>query len=228
MDKRMLKREFSSFGIQIDDDQADKFILFYDELVEWNKKFNLTRIVDDMDVIQKHFLDSLIARDIIGQNCADIGSGSGFPAIPLLILDNKIKYLMIDSSNKRVKFLNHIIQLLNLNATAIHARAEDLGKDSKYRERFDSVTSRAVAPLNIIAEHSSGLVKVGGSIIMYKGPGALDEIKDNKLFYKLSLGDPQIKSYSYEWGERKLIINKKINKLNVKLPRARAIIEKSL
>ncbi|MEG2014490.1 MAG: 16S rRNA (guanine(527)-N(7))-methyltransferase RsmG, partial [Clostridia bacterium] len=151
------------------DAQLMKLDAFYDLLIEWNKKFNLTTICERAEVDEKHFLDSLIGVDFFAQNSTvcDVGAGAGFPSIPLAIVRKDLNFTLIDSLNKRVGFLQCVIDTLQLsNVTAIHARAEDFATSN--REKFDVVCARAVAPLNILLEYTAPLCKVGGKIVLYK------------------------------------------------------------
>lgn len=154
-----------------------KFQTYFDLVVETNKVMNLTAITDEKDFETKHFLDSLLPwREFVGaKKVADIGSGAGFPAIPLAIVMSDVNFTLVDSLNKRVNFLNGVIEKLGLkNCVAVHSRAEDFAKDN--REKFDVVTARAVAALNILLEYTAPLCKVGGKVIAYKGSGAEEEI----------------------------------------------------
>ncbi|MBR2967736.1 MAG: 16S rRNA (guanine(527)-N(7))-methyltransferase RsmG [Clostridia bacterium] len=160
-------------------DIKQKFDLYYDLLVSWNEKFNLTSVTDREKVELLHFKDSILASDIIPNNSAvlDIGSGAGFPAIPLKIVRNDIDVTMVDSVNKKVTFLNEVISSLKLSGIkAIHKRIEDLNKEEKY----DVVTSRAVAPLNVLVEYCLPFVKIGGFMIAYKSTQISEELDNAK------------------------------------------------
>lgn len=160
-------------------DIKQKFDLYYDLLVSWNEKFNLTSVTDREKVELLHFKDSILASDIIPNNSAvlDIGSGAGFPAIPLKIVRNDIDVTMVDSVNKKVTFLNEVISSLKLSGIkAIHKRIEDLNKEEKY----DVVTSRAVAPLNVLVEYCLPFVKIGGFMLAYKSTQISEELDNAK------------------------------------------------
>lgn len=178
MDKReFLKQAFSSYNINLNETQIDKFLQFYDFLIEENQKFNLTAITDFEEVVYKHFIDSVLPHKNFKQNSlvVDVGSGAGFPAIPLKILRDDLKIVMVDSLNKRVNFLNQVITLLSLkNISAIHARVEDFAKSNF--EKFDYALSRAVAQTPTLSEYLLPLVKVGGYAVMYKSQKLEEEL----------------------------------------------------
>lgn len=148
--KKKMNELLSEINIEINENKIDMFYLYMQELLEWNKKINLTAIEDENEIILKHFIDSLTVQKYIknAQNIIDIGTGAGFPGIPLAIVNEKSNIVLLDSLNKRINFLNNVIQKLELsNVKAIHGRAEDLAKIVQHREKYDIVISRAVAPL---------------------------------------------------------------------------------
>ncbi len=169
-------------GIVLTQKQLQQFELYYKTLIEWNEKMNLTAITKKEDVYLKHFYDSLtISFDysLNNQSLCDIGAGAGFPSIPLKIVFPELKVTIVDSLTKRITFLNHLFQVLELeNVRAISARAEDYAKD--HRESFDIVTARAVARLNILDELCLPLVRVGGDFITLKGLKAQEELQEAK------------------------------------------------
>lgn len=165
----------------LDEEQIQKFYKYMELLLEWNKKINLTAIVEPRDVILKHFVDSLTICKELQKNktLADIGTGAGFPGIPVKILRPDLDITLIDSLNKRVNFLTMVIEALKLEKIiALHGRIEDFGKNKKYRERFDYVTSRAVANLSTLSEYMIPLVKIGGKCICMKGSNIDEELKN--------------------------------------------------
>lgn len=169
--------------IELSEHQIEQFYIYMKLLTEWNEKINLTAIIEPKEIILKHFIDSLTISSQIQQSrtIADIGSGAGFPGIPLKIVNPEKELLLIDSLSKRVNFLNEVIKKCNINGiTAIHARVEEIGHNSKYRGQFDVTTSRAVAKLNVLLEYMMPLVKLGGKCICLKGPNIDDEIKESK------------------------------------------------
>ena len=165
----------------LDEEQIQKFYKYMELLLEWNEKINLTAIVDPRDVILKHFVDSLTICKELQKNktLADIGTGAGFPGIPVKILRPDLDITLIDSLNKRVNFLTMVIEALKLEKiVALHGRIEDFGKNKKYREKFDYVTSRAVANLSTLSEYMIPLIKIGGKCICMKGSNIDEELKN--------------------------------------------------
>ncbi len=173
----LLKNTFKKYGIELTDKQASQFVSYYKFLVEENKKFNLTSITDEDGVCFKHFLDSVLPEKEIPQNAKviDVGTGAGFPGIPLKILRPDIEITLLDSLQKRVNFLKQLVEILGLEkVTCVHDRAEDYCKKS--REKFDIALSRAVAQIPTLAEYLLPFVKIGGKVIMYKAQKADEEI----------------------------------------------------
>lgn len=161
---------------------SSDFELYYNLLIEENAKFNLTAITQRDEVYLKHFIDSAVGAYFISKgSLIDVGSGGGFPAIPLKIINKDIELTMLEATNKKCEFLKVVADKLNLsNVTVINGRAEELGQDNKYREKFDYCTSRAVARLNILAEYCLPFVKVGGKFIVYKALLTDEEILEAK------------------------------------------------
>ena len=178
--KAMLERAAAA-GIPLNLEQAEKFETYHRMLVEANTRFNLTRVPDDeAEAIDRNYLDC-IAPLAVGLPAAralliDVGSGAGFPGIPLAICLPETKIVLLDALGKRVEFLQSVIEALHLNAQAVHLRAEDGARKSEYREAFDLATARAVAPLNLLCEYLLPFVKVGGQMLALKGPGLTEEI----------------------------------------------------
>ena len=178
-----------SLDIELSDNQKQQFVQYYELLIEWNKVMNLTAITDLEDVIQKHFIDSLtIVKAICPKNktIIDVGTGAGFPGIPIKIAFPETKIVLLDSLNKRINFLNEVIHRLNLKEIrTIHGRAEDYGKNPKYRGQFDLCVSRAVANLSSLSEYCIPFVKQDGCFISYKSGKASDEMNSAKNAIKL-------------------------------------------
>lgn len=218
-----LVSKLNSYGFSLSDNQIDQFQRYYELLLEWNEKINLTAITEQSEVIEKHFLDSILPSSAFenASKVIDIGSGAGFPGIPLKIIRPDLDITLLDSLNKRINFLNIVIDELKLeNIRAIHGRSEDIAKMPIYREKFDIVTARAVAKLNILAEYSIPFIKVNGKFIAYKGSDADIELSDctnamSKLYFK----HMDTLSYNLESGNRNIQIFRKYNNTPSMYPR---------
>lgn len=172
----------AEMGIPVSPEQAEAFVRYHSLLTEANRSMNLTRVPEDpTEAIDRNYLDSIALLSVPGissaKRLADVGSGAGFPGIPLSILMPETGITLLDALDKRVSFLNGVIETLSLNAEALHMRAEEAGHRSELRERFDLVTSRAVAPLNILSELCLPLVRTGGIMAAWKGPAWEEELK---------------------------------------------------
>ena len=179
----IFEKKLSELGITLSDVQKKQFNLYYELLVEWNKVMNLTGITEYEEVNEKHFVDSLSIVKAIDLNkvnsVIDIGTGAGFPGIPLKIAFPHLEVVLLDSLNKRIKFLDNVIDKLSLsNIKTIHGRAEDFAKQMEYREKFDLCVSRAVANLATLSEYCVPYIKIDGKFIPYKS-GEIDEELDN-------------------------------------------------
>ena len=189
----------------------EQLLKYYSLLIKANEKINLTRITAPLDVVQKHFLDSLLAGPYIGEGaaCIDIGTGAGFPGIPLLIARPDIRLTLLESQAKRAGFLKEVVDTLSLRATILNFRAEEAARMPSHREQYDFALSRAVAKLNTLLELTLPFVKVFGCAICYKGQAVKEEAAlaakaCEKLFCTLA-----IKEMSLEYGERSLVFAKK-------------------
>ena len=215
----------NKINIVLNQNQINQFYDYMNLLIDWNEKINLTAITEPDDVIVKHFIDSLtIAEDIVeNSRLIDIGTGAGFPGIPLKIYNSSLNITLLDSLNKRTIFLNEVIKKLSLkNVEVIHGRAEDFAQNLKYRECFDYAVSRAVAPLNILLEYLVPYIKVGGKVIAMKGSNAEEEIKFSKnALQKLETSISKNKKIELpnNSGERYILIMKKNKKTNKIYPR---------
>ena len=192
--KDLLIQGLSELNIDITKKQLDQFMKFYQMLVETNKVMNLTSITQIDEVMVKHFIDSALIVKAVDlsqvQTLIDVGTGAGFPGIPIKILFPNIKVTLLDSLNKRLKFLNDVIQKLELeNIETIHGRAEDFGKNRAYREKYDIVVSRAVANLSTLSEYCIPFVKKGGQFISYKSAISGEEINKSNTAVKMLGGN---------------------------------------
>ena len=181
--KNIINNYSKKINILLNEEQIEKFYKYMNLLIEWNKKINLTAIIEPKEIILKHFIDSLTINKYIKDNSkiADVGTGAGFPGIPLKIIRPDIQLVLVDSLNKRINFLNEVIEQLNLkNIETIHIRIEEFGQNTKYREKFDYSTARAVANLSTLSEYLLPIVKVGGQVICMKGSNIQDEINQSK------------------------------------------------
>jgi len=210
----------------ISTENADKFHKYYELLVEWNEKINLTAITEEDDVAVKHFLDSLnAAKGIVedGMSVIDVGTGAGFPGLPVKIANPGISLTLVDSLNKRIGFLSEVISSLGLtDVETVHSRAEDLGINKDYREKYDVCVSRAVANLTTLCELCLPFVKVGGLFVSLKGPKAQEEAEEAKRAIEILGGSlTDIKSYDLSDTDlnHNIVIIKKISHTPTKYPR---------
>ena len=181
--KEKLKVRALKENIELSSKQLEQFEMFYKMLIETNKSMNLTAITDEDEVIEKHFIDSLSCRRVVDMDrikkCIDVGTGAGFPGIPLKIVYPEIEFVLVDSLNKRVKFLKEVKEALGLDGLeAIHGRAEDLARDKELRAAFDLCVSRAVANLSVLSEYCIPFVRTNGYFVSYKGKKGSEEISN--------------------------------------------------
>ncbi|MBU3101451.1 MULTISPECIES: 16S rRNA (guanine(527)-N(7))-methyltransferase RsmG [Clostridium] len=230
----ILNEASNNVGLKFDQKKYDQFMLYKDLIKEWNEKINLTAIKEDEAIVQKHFIDSMkvFKFDQLknAKNVIDIGTGGGFPGIPMKIIKPEVNIVLLDSLNKRIIFLNEVINRLNLkNIKAIHGRAEDFAKEKQYREKFDVAVSRAVANLTVLSEYCIPYVKVGGYFVAMKGPAVEEEIKLSKNAIRLLGGQIEhIEKVQIEGSDlnHNLVIIKKISQTHKKYPRKAGIVAK--
>ena len=183
---------FNKYDIELSPKQAEMFEIYKNELVEWNNIHNLTAITDDDGIMIKHFLDSALPYKEIedGATVIDIGTGAGFPSVPLMILNNTLKFTLVDSVDKKLNFVRHIVSKLGFNSVnIIHSRCEDLAKNSEYREKYDYSVARAVSSLTTLMEYTIPFVKIGGKLVCYKGSNYQDEIDGATNTFKVLKAD---------------------------------------
>ena len=220
---KKMAEESEKIGIKLPDEQLNEFYEYMQLLLEWNEKMNLTAITDPEEVIKKQFVDSITIKKYIKEKSRliDVGTGAGFPGIPLKIVDKSIKLTLLDSLNKRINFLNEIIEKLNLKeVNTIHSRAEEYAKN-KVRESYDVAVSRAVADLPILLEYLMPYVKLNGICICMKGPKAQEELERSKKAINILGGKlEEVEKITIdEEMERNLIIIRKIKDTPNKYPR---------
>ncbi|MFP3916575.1 16S rRNA (guanine(527)-N(7))-methyltransferase RsmG [Lysinibacillus telephonicus] len=235
MNEQQFIEALSKQGIELNEKQIAQFKKYFELLVEWNEKMNLTAITDLEGVYLKHFYDSISASfyfDFTKVNSVcDVGAGAGFPSLPIKICFPHLHVTIVDSLNKRISFLNHLSEQLQLdNVEFVHARAEEFGQNTKYRESFDVVTARAVARLSVLSELCLPLVKQGGYFVALKAAAGPDELKDAKKAIT-TLGASLKEEFAYllpvEESERTLYIFDKIKQTPKKYPRKPGIPNKT-
>ena len=224
--EKFLINYINKIGIQLSQEQAKSFIIYMNELTECNKVMNLTAITDPKEIVIKHFADSLLtckAIDLSNKNVIDVGTGAGFPGLPIKIALQDVKLTLLDALLKRIDFLQNVCEKTNISdVTFIHSRAEDGARDSDLRESFDAVVSRAVAPLNILCEYDLPFVKKGGYFIALKSKDTENEVKNAQTALK-ELGGKVIEIKNYILPDtdidRSIIIIEKEKETPEKYPR---------
>ncbi|MCL6441987.1 MAG: 16S rRNA (guanine(527)-N(7))-methyltransferase RsmG [Alicyclobacillus sp.] len=219
--------------------QQGQLDAYYRMLVEWNDKMNLTAIVEREEVYVKHFWDSMAVRklpawqkcvSVAGKRVLDIGTGAGFPGLPLAVLYPEIEFVLVDALQKRLTFLRAVLDALSVtNVHLVHGRAEDLGKAAEYREQFDAVTSRAVARLNVLLELMAPFAAVGGALFAYKGPSVADELPEGERAARqlgVALTEPVSMQLPANMGDRTIVFGEKIRPTPARFPRKAGVPQK--
>lgn len=229
MNPEIFAEELANYGFKLSSKQKEQFATYYNKLIEFNKKVNLTRITDKNEVYLKHFFDSITPllefSDLFKgeKSLCDVGAGAGFPSLPIKILCPDLSITIVDSLGKRLKFLDELVSDLSLDkVTLVHSRAEDAGQNKNLREKFDLVTGRAVARMSVLSEYCLPLAKVDGYLVALKGPKAQDELADAKNAIEVLGGSvKEVKELMLPDtdDERTLIVVKKVKATPNKYPR---------
>lgn len=230
--EELLKICAAEFDVILSDETVSKFDKYAYELVKYNEKVNLTAITDPDDIVIKHFADSLAfikySKIKSGDSFVDVGTGAGFPGVPVLISNEYIDVSLFDAVNKKLDFIRYVLSELDLRANVVHIRAEEAGRLPEYREKFDFVSARAVAQLRILSEYCLPLVKVGGKFVSMKGDISEEEkVNGIAAFKKLNSELYEDVHYNIHNGDlRNIIIAKKISQVPPKYPRNMGQISK--
>lgn len=236
IDKNLLKTACAQVGIEIDTVTAEKLDTYAALLVEWNEKMNLTAITDPADIVIKHFADSLAAAPLLPEgtfSLIDVGTGAGFPGVPLSILRPDCKLTLLDSLNKRLVFLDAVCKELGITADLVHLRAEEGGRNPQYRDTFDVATARAVGGLPLLCEYCLPYVKVGGRFLALKGPtGEEEAVRSASAIQKLGGKTRQVHKFLLpadskgETAQRQIYLIDKVTATPTVFPRPTAKIAK--
>ncbi len=238
IDHDLLKAYAADIGVSLTDEQCARFDRYAALLCEWNEKMNLTGITDPYGIVVRHFVDSLTLCALLpeGATLIDVGTGAGFPAIPVAIARPDVTVTLLDSLKKRLTFLDTVVAELKLSAVTVHARAEDGGHKDELRERFDVATARAVASLPVLCEYCLPFVKTGGKFVALKGPDADNELADARRAAKVIGGRlqesvaaqiPACPKDGEEVFTRRLVVFDKPNATPKRFPRPAAKIAKA-
>ena len=225
-----MKTEFDACGIELTEEQCSQLEKLAEYMVEYNKNVNLTRITEHSEIIEKHYIDSILPLTMInvpcGTFCADIGAGAGFPSLPMKIYRPDLEFTLIDSGNKRIAYLDSACAMLGISCKTVHARGEELGQDKNYRGKYGFVCARAVAALNVLCEYCMPFVEKGGVFAALKGEK--DETDSARNAIKTLGGEIEdVKKYALPGGDRRnLVIIRKTAETPPQYPRVSAKIAK--
>ena len=228
-----IKNEFLANSISLTDKQASQFKEYYEMLIETNKVMNLTAVTEFEDVVRKHFIDSIMVGRVLDvekiRSVVDIGTGAGFPGLPLKIVYPHISLTLVDSLGKRVHFLQAVVDKLELTDTvAVHSRSEDLARNKKYREKFDLCTARAVAAMNVLSEYCLPYVKERGYFSAYKSGNIAEEIENaGKAITVLGGEIENADIFDFYDMKRSIVLVKKIRRTPAKYPRKAGLPSKN-
>lgn len=231
--KELLKQNFDVFGLTYTDEIGNRLDIYAEMLVEWNQKINLTAITDPDDIVIKHFIDSLLLLKALdlpkNASLIDVGTGAGFPSLPVCVVREDLRPTLLDSLNKRLIFLEELCKNIKVNAQFLHARAEEAGQKAEFREKYDVATARAVAHLRELAEYCLPFVKVGGIFAALKGYEIEEELEEAK--YAISQMGGKIEAVQKFKlpgdNKRSIVIIRKFRQTPAKYPRITAKIKKS-
>lgn len=225
IDYKLLKEEVEKIGIELDEFGYDRFDAYAERLLRWNRHVNLTAITEPDEIVIKHFVDSLYVLKYVdipdGSTLVDVGCGAGFPGLPILIAKPNIDVNFVDSVGKKLGFIKDVIRCNGLVGTVTHKRAEEIGRDSDYREQYDFATARAVAPLNVLCEYCLPLVREGGLFVSLKGANAKQELDQAKNAISVLGGRLlSFNEFTLSNGDKRaIIVIKKISQTPTKYPR---------
>ena len=222
-------KKIRKYGLELSEEQFRKLDIYAEFLVEYNKMVNLTAITEPSEILTKHFIDSILLSEYVdfsdGISLIDVGTGAGFPSVPLKIYCPQIRLTLLDSLNKRITFLRELCSRLDIDAEFIHGRAEDIGKMPEYREKFDFSCARAVANMSLLSEYCLPFVKVGGVLSAMKGPN--EDIKSSENAVKILGGAIEsLYDYQLENEDRKIVLIRKISQTPTRYPRNSSQIKK--
>lgn len=220
-----LKNAFEELHIPNDEEILKQYEKYMEGILNWNEKINLTAIKERKEFITKHFIDSVLcyhfSEYVNAESVVDVGTGAGFPGVPLAILSPDKEFVLADSLNKRLKVIDQLTESIGIeNVTTVHGRAEELAKNKKYREKFDVCISRAVANMAVLAEYCLPFVRVGGYLLAYKGPDAKKEAEEAKKALKILGGKvKRIEAVNLADFDHNIIVIEKIKETPAKYPR---------